>query len=259
MASVDMHGPYTESLTETRYFTSIVYSTGIESIRCHRAPADYLDIVESFFTGLGRPRHLNVDAGSANIAANPDLLGKLKLRVMKHGVALKVAATNSQWENSKNEISGRYLYEAAIKMCSAAGLPIAKFWAAAVSYKAIINMLLPRKELQNRSYFEIHFGRVPFTNHIRVWGCPVYVYIPKNIRHKYEKSVTGEEIPTAFSRHTRRGIFLMTNQDSKPGNYYCYDLETKKVIKTRDLIFDEEFQTVTRKPNCSGCDFKLDK
>ena len=156
MASVDMHGPYTESLTETRYFTSIVYSTGIESIRCHRAPADYLDIVESFFTGLGRPRHLNVDAGSANIAANPDLLGKLKLRVMKHGVALKVAATNSQWENSKNEISGRYLYEAAIKMCTAAGLPIAKFWAAAVSYKAIINMLLPRKELQNRSYFEVH-------------------------------------------------------------------------------------------------------
>jgi hypothetical protein len=185
MASVDMHGPYTESLTGTRYFTSIVYSTGIESVRCHKAPGEYLDIIETFFTELGRPRHLNVDAGSANIASNPDLIGKLKQRVMKHGVALKVAATNSQWENSKNEISGRYLYEAAIKMCAAAGLPIAKFWAAAVSYKAIINMLLPRKELQNRSYFEIHFGRVPFTNHLRVWGCPTFVLIPKNIRHKY--------------------------------------------------------------------------
>jgi hypothetical protein len=259
VASVDMHGPYSRSITGSRFFTSIVYSTGIEATKCHKTPADYLNIIESFFTEYGRPRHLNVDAGSVNIGGNQDLLGNLKLRVLKHGVALKVAATNSQWENSMNEIRGRYLYEAAIKMCTLAGLPIEKFWAAAVSYKAIINMLLPRKELQNRSYFEIHYGREPFTNHLRVWGCPAYVLIPKNIRRSYEKAVTGKEIPTAFSRHSRRCIFLMTNPSSKPGNYYCYDLETKKVVKSRDVIFDEDFETVTKQPNCKGWDFKLDK
>ena len=106
-ASVDVHGPYTRSITGARYFVLVHYSTGLSVVRCIREQIDSVDAVERMMSMHGRVRHIGLDSGSSNYSSNPDIISGLEKMLSRHGVVLKAAAADAQWENADNEITGR--------------------------------------------------------------------------------------------------------------------------------------------------------
>jgi GTPase SAR1 family protein len=64
-------------------------------------------------------------------------------------------------------------------------------------------------------------------SHLRVWGCDTFVLIPKKKRQKNEK----------FKNRSRQGKLV----GYKAQNIYkMYILDTRKVEKHRDVVFDED-------------------
>ena len=258
-AAFDVHGPYSTSCSGSKYFVLCKYDTGLKAVKCCKTLVEGEAILELFFTKFGRPRHLGLDAGSSNISSNPDMISSIQQMCSRHGIAVKMAGVDAQWENGANEAAGRYIYESATAMCHGVGLPAHKFWNAAVSYKCKLDMIVSRPQLQERSIFEVHFGIKPFTQHIKRWGSPCYTNIPRDLRKAYEKAVNNDNlVSTAFARRCRRGVFLDIVDEMKPGNYWIWDLLTSKIIKSRDVLFDEEMATVTKRKDQTGWDFVLD-
>jgi hypothetical protein len=257
MASMDIHGPYTQSVSGSKYFLLVRYDTGIMIVRAMKEMTTLLEILDDIFIQAGRPRHFLYDSGSQNLSSNPDMLSELQVYLAKKEIAVKVAAVEAQWENGHNEVAGRHIYEAAVAMCTGVGLPIKKFWSAAVTYKAQVENVLPRKGLHGKSFFEIHYGRKPYTLHFRRWGVPSYAAIDRGQRIAYERSVTGETISGAFCRRARRCVFLGLVTQSKPGTYWMYDMQTQRLIKSRNVTFDEDMKTV-RKHNGLKWEYVLD-
>lgn len=98
------------------------------------------------------------------------------------------------------------------------------FWAEAVCTAAYIINRSPTRALDYRTPEELWSGKKPNLEHMRVFGCPAMVHIPKQRRLKWDpKSI---EV-----------IFVGYCNDTK--GYRLYDESKKTVIKSRDVIFKE--------------------
>ena len=68
-------------------------------------------------------------------------------------------------------------------------------------------------------------GKVPEVSHLRIFGCPVYIHIPKDIRTKLDPS-------------GKKGIFVRYIETSKA--YRVYVPGYKMIDISKDVIFDED-------------------
>jgi len=68
-------------------------------------------------------------------------------------------------------------------------------------------------------------GEKPEISHLRIFSCPVYVYVPKEKRSKLDPS-------------GKKGIFVGYSETSKA--YKVYILGHKHVEINRDVTFDED-------------------
>ena len=68
-------------------------------------------------------------------------------------------------------------------------------------------------------------GEVPDVSHLRIFGCPVYMHIPKDKR-------------TNLDPLGQKGIFVGYNEISKA--YRVYVPRYKKIEICRDVVFDED-------------------
>ena len=83
----------------------------------------------------------------------------------------------------------------------------------------------PTKALDNITPFEAYSGRKPSIAYMRIFGALCYVHVSKGLRHKFEsKSV--------------KGIFVGYATYEK--GYRVFHPVTKKLILSRDIVFDEE-------------------
>ena len=83
----------------------------------------------------------------------------------------------------------------------------------------------PIIDVQNINPEEAWSGCKPAVDHFRVFGCIAYVHIPDEKRRKLnDKGV--------------KCIFLGVSDHSK--SYKLYDPIIKKIVISRDVIFDEE-------------------
>ena len=100
-----------------------------------------------------------------------------------------------------------------------------KFWGEAV--KAAIYLLnrSPTKSLNGRTPFEAWFGRKPSVRHLRTFGCTAFA------------KRTGPSVNKLADRSIP-GVFLGYESGTK--GYRVYDPVNKKLIVTRDVIFDEK-------------------
>jgi hypothetical protein len=71
---------------------------------------------------------------------------------------------------------------------------------------------------------EAFSGKKPNVEHLRIFGCPVYIHIPEDKRKKLEPS-------------GNKGIFVGYNESSKASR--IYNLEKHKVEFIRDVTFNE--------------------
>ena len=82
----------------------------------------------------------------------------------------------------------------------------------------------PHRVLENKTPEEVFFGKKPKVSHLRIFGCLVYIHIPKEKRKKLDPS-------------GKKGIFVGYSESSKA--YRIYFPRYKKIDIGRDVTFDE--------------------
>lgn len=117
----------------------------------------------------------------------------------------------------------RHLLETARSIMFQASLP-RKFWGECVQAATYIINRLPSKVINNKTPFEIVFGKEPNYDFLKVFGCLVY----------YRSTMTGGD---KFEFRGRPGVFLGYPQGIK--GYKIYDVELGKIITSRDVRFIE--------------------
>ena len=72
-------------------------------------------------------------------------------------------------------------------MLKSKGLPY-KFWAEAVTTAIYLINLSPTKAVLNKTPYEAWSGKKPSVEHLKIFGCIVYVLINAHERHKLEEN-----------------------------------------------------------------------
>lgn len=111
-------------------------------------------------------------------------------------------------------------------MLKAKGLP-GWFWGEAVATAIYILNRCPTKGVDGMTPFEAWHGRKPAVQHLKTFGCIVYV---RNTTPHLKK----------LEDRGRKMIFVGYERGTKA--YRAYDPVTRRVHVTRDVIFDEEGQ-----------------
>jgi hypothetical protein len=108
-------------------------------------------------------------------------------------------------------------------MIRAQGLDL-EFWAEAMNTTVYIKNRCPTKALEAKTPQEAWIGRKPNVSHLRVFGCKAFAHIPDEKRNKLE----SKSMPC---------VFLGYCEGTKAYRLMC--VETKRIIKSRDVVFLE--------------------
>ena len=148
---------------------------------------------------------------------------KFKDYLTNSGIRHELTVPKNPEQNGVSERLNRTLVEMIRSMLTNANLP-QYFWAEALSTAVYLRNRSPTNSVQGMTPFESLMGRKPDVGNLRVFGCTAYAHIPKDERHKLD--------PKA-----RKCIFLGYGLTTKA--YRLYDLDKKKIIYSRDVIFNE--------------------
>ena len=99
------------------------------------------------------------------------------------------------------------------------------FWPEAVNWSVHILNRSPTLAVKNMTPEEAWSGRKPTVDHFKIFGCIAYAHVPEQKRTKLDNK--GEKC-----------IFLGVSDQSKA--YKLYNPITKKIVISRDVIFDEK-------------------
>lgn len=98
-------------------------------------------------------------------------------------------------------------------------------WVEACRTTIYIQNCSPHQILDNMTPEEAFSGIKPDISHLRIFGCPVYIHVPKEKRTKLEPS-------------GKKGIFVGYSESSKA--YIIYIPGQKQIEISRDVSFDED-------------------
>lgn len=99
------------------------------------------------------------------------------------------------------------------------------FWPEAVNWTIYVLNRCPTFAVKNQTPQEAWSGSKPSVEHFRVFGCVAHVHVPDVRRTKLE----GKSFPC---------VLLGVSEESKA--YRLYDPVAKKVIVSRDVVFEED-------------------
>ncbi|GKV31343.1 hypothetical protein SLEP1_g40039 [Rubroshorea leprosula] len=140
------------------------------------------------------------------------------------GIKRQLTASYTPQQNGVAERKNRSLVEMAKSMLKAKGLPNS-FWAEAIHTAAYIQNRSPTAALHHQTPFEAWHGWKPKVAHFKIFGCLAYVHVPSQKRTKFEENSV-------------KCIFLGYSDETK--GYRFYNPITKKLLISRDVIFDEK-------------------
>ena len=118
----------------------------------------------------------------------------------------------------------RTLVETVRSMLSCANLPH-KFWGEALSTAAYLRNRSPTKAVKGMTPYEAWTGEKPKVDHLRIFGCQAFVHVPKDERKKLDSK-------------SRKCVLMGYGTTTK--GYRLYDPLKKKVVFSRDVIFNEQ-------------------
>jgi hypothetical protein len=98
-------------------------------------------------------------------------------------------------------------------------------WVEAAMIAVYIHNRSPHCVLENKTLEEMFSGDKPEVNHLRIFGYPIYVHIPKDKRTKLDPS-------------GKKGTFVGYSDTSK--DYKVYIPGHQKIKISRDVTFDED-------------------
>jgi transposase InsO family protein len=145
---------------------------------------------------------------------------------MADGVHQQLTAPYSPQQNDVVERRNTMVAGTTCCLLKAKGLS-AWFWGEAVNAAVYLLNQVPTKAVEGKTPFEAWYRKKPMVHHLKTYGCIVYV---KNTTPHLKK----------MEDHGRKMIFIGYECGSKA--YRAYDLATKRVHVTRDVVFDESAQ-----------------
>eukprot|EP00253_Pinus_taeda_P032826 PITA_32826 len=77
-------------------------------------------------------------------------------------------------------------------------------WGEATKTTIYIQNRCPHKSLDNKTLEEVFTGKKPSVDHLRIFGCPVYIHIPKEKRKKLDPSDFGDEELPIFEEEVNK-------------------------------------------------------
>ncbi len=158
---------------------------------------------------------------------------KMNTYLETRGIIHETSAPHRHEMNGIVERSHRVGSNAVRSMLNDAQLP-RSFWGEAYSYWAYARNRTSVSFLDaNSTPFETLYGFKPDISHLRIFGSPAYVRIPPTQRKKLDNK--------AFE-----GIFVGVYDDAA---YRIFVPGTHNVLKSCDVIFDEQRTFRTRKPH----------
>ena len=98
------------------------------------------------------------------------------------------------------------------------------FWAECMKTAVYVTNRLPQARLGFTSPFEKLWKTRPTVSHFRVFGCVCYVFLPHNLRSKFEKKAI-------------RCIFV--GYDNERKGWRSCDPTTGRCYVSRNVVFDE--------------------
>jgi transposase InsO family protein len=139
------------------------------------------------------------------------------------GVDRQLTVGYTPQQNGVSERKNQTVMEMAKSMLHEKKLPKA-FWAEAVYTAVYLLNRCPTKAVWNMTPIEAWNGRKPSVTHLKVFGCICYAQVPKEKRRKLDEA-------------SEKCIFIGYSSQSK--GYKVYNLKSKKVVVSRDVLFDE--------------------
>lgn len=139
------------------------------------------------------------------------------------GIKRQLSAPYSPQQNGAVERKNRTLLEMARSLMKCGGLTN-KFWAETVATTVQLINISPTHALLHKTPYEAWQGIKPSMKHLKVFGCIVYVLI---LAQKHQK----------LDEKSERCLSIGYCTNSKA--YKLYNHLTKKVIISRDVIFNE--------------------
>jgi hypothetical protein len=140
------------------------------------------------------------------------------------GIKRELIVPYNPQRNGVVERKNRTICEAARAMMYDQNLPLS-LWAEAASTAGYIQNRCPHKALEAKTHEEVFTGIKPSVDHLRIFGSPVYIHIPKDKRTKLEPS-------------GKKGTFVGYSETSKA--YRIYIPGHKFIEVSRDMTFHEE-------------------
>ncbi|XP_024993949.1 uncharacterized protein LOC112527496 [Cynara cardunculus var. scolymus] len=154
----------------------------------------------------------------------------------KQGILLETTYPHTPQQNGVVERKHRHLLDTTRALHFEANLP-KRFWGECVLTAAYIINRLPSKTLGDKTPYELLYNQKPKYDHMRVFGCLTYFW---SIETKGDK----------FEVRGRPGIFLGYPQGTK--GYKIFDIESKKMVVSRDVKFHESTFTFPAQTQASN-------
>ena len=142
----------------------------------------------------------------------------------ENGIVHQTTVPYNPAQNGVAERMNRTLLETTRSMMSHSKMP-REFWAEAVSTATYVRNCSPTTSLKGITPFECLYNRKPDVSNLRVFGCIAFAHIPEHMRKKLEEK-------------SHKCVFVGYPEGTK--GYKLFDLSTKSLIRSRDVIFDEK-------------------
>ncbi|KAJ4700820.1 Retrovirus-related Pol polyprotein from transposon TNT 1-94 [Melia azedarach] len=141
-----------------------------------------------------------------------------------NGIRRFLTVPRSPQQNGVAERKNRTILNIARSMLKSKRLP-KEFWAEAVSTAVYLSNRSPTRSVWGKTPQEAWCGRKPGISHLRVFGSVAHVHVPDERRTKLDDKSES---------------FIFIGYDSSSKGYKLYNPNSKKIMISRDVIFDEE-------------------
>lgn len=139
------------------------------------------------------------------------------------GTTFRFNCPYTSQQNGRSERMIRTINNAVRTLLFQAQLPNS-FWVEALHTAVHVLNLLPSKAISNETPFSKLFQKPTSYTHLKVFGCLCY----PNQNHPHTKKLSP-----------RSSRCILLGYPSSHSGYRCYDLQTKKIILSRHVNFDE--------------------
>jgi hypothetical protein len=143
-----------------------------------------------------------------------------------NGIKRQLTAAYTPQQNGVAERKNRTVMNMVRSLLVEKNVP-RKFWAEAVNWAFYVLNRCPTSSVKEMTPVEAWCGVKPSVGHLRVFGCIAYAHVPDARRTKLEDK-------------SRCCVLFGISEESKA--YRLYDPTSKRIIISRDVVFEEDGQ-----------------